>query len=267
MLLEPSYLPLNIGPSLTTYPTTSYYYPSDSSSSPSSLEPSSSCSIEALVRTGIRPFPVRRVTSTTGRLKVVSKAPAKSIELESMRTSDLEGVKALHDSNLPLVYPASFYPHLMISTSLVCLVARPSSPTTPAAWALANPSPFPTSSLTAACSPVGCISAQFFEPFRTPALLSIPTIQILSLVVDTSSRRTGLARRLFKALLDQVREMPTNTAASSWDRVNVKLHILERNEAAMTLYRDLGLVEIARCKRYYQRLGEDAIEMGGVVRL
>ncbi|KDE04868.1 hypothetical protein MVLG_04728 [Microbotryum lychnidis-dioicae p1A1 Lamole] len=259
MLLEPSsYLPLNFGPSLTTHPSLCYYAP-DSFPSPSSP----SCSIEALVRKGLRPFPVRRVTSTTTwRLQVVDKVPVKLIELGIMRTSDLEGVKMLHDSNLPLVYPTSFYTHLLISPLLMCLVARPSSPASSVPRTLANH--FPLS--TAACSPVGCISAQVFEPFKTTSLLPIPTLQVLSLVVDSSSRRSGLARRLFKALLDQAfRELPTGS--TSCDQIYVKLHVLERNEAAIALYRDLGLVETARCRRYYQRLGEDAIEMSGVVRL
>ncbi len=72
--------------------------------------------------------------------------------------------------------------------------------------------------------------------------------EILTLAVDPSHRRQGLARALLTAAIDSLRK-----AGAKW----LFLEVDEANEAARGLYQSLGAVAVGRRPRYYEH-GADA---------
>ena len=76
------------------------------------------------------------------------------------------------------------------------------------------------------------------------ALVAGPDAEILTLGVLPDFRRHGIARRLLVSVSERV-------GAAGCDRL--LLEVAEDNEAANTLYRRLGFVEIARRAGYYRR--------------
>ncbi|SOE05687.1 ribosomal-protein-alanine N-acetyltransferase [Rathayibacter rathayi NCPPB 2980 = VKM Ac-1601] len=75
---------------------------------------------------------------------------------------------------------------------------------------------------------------------------------VQTLAVIASVRRTGLGRRLLRALLDAARERGAR---------EVFLEVRADNPAAQTLYRTEGFEEIGVRPAYYQPDGVDAIVM------
>ena len=72
--------------------------------------------------------------------------------------------------------------------------------------------------------------------------------EILTLAVDPSHRRQGLARALLTAAIDSLRK-----AGSNW----LFLEVESGNESARGLYQSLGAVAVGRRPRYYEH-GADA---------
>ena len=72
--------------------------------------------------------------------------------------------------------------------------------------------------------------------------------EVLTLAVDPSARRLGLARALLAAAIAVLRQAGAKL---------LFLEVDEGNEAASNLYRSLGAVVVGRRKRYYER-GADA---------
>ncbi len=76
------------------------------------------------------------------------------------------------------------------------------------------------------------------------ALAAGPDAEILTLGVLPDFRRRGIARRLLASVSERAGD-------AGCDRL--LLEVAEDNEAASTLYRGLGFVEIARRAGYYRR--------------
>jgi ribosomal-protein-alanine N-acetyltransferase len=99
----------------------------------------------------------------------------------------------------------------------------------------------------------GCLSLlASLSPERTQGLLIVRSAgdeaEILTLAVDPSRRRQGLARALLTAAIDALRK----TGAK-----RLFLEVDEANEAARGLYQSLGAVAVGRRPRYYEH-GADA---------
>lgn len=247
------------------------------------------CCISAL-RRGFHPFPftppsARRVPARTveealtGRPAKRARKEEKDITIRTLKRADVEAVSDLQvgasalsppprtdseagvrqpradgsvawqDSNLPISYPWSFYATLLSSSSSLCLIAVPS------AAASATQPPI-----------LGCISARL-SPASFDDLSSTPTIHILSLVIAPSARRTGLARKLFKEVLQGLGGGPAGGKGQK--EVQVMLHVLASNLGAQEFYQMEGLKEVRRVRGYYRRLKDggngEALEMRGLV--
>ena len=99
----------------------------------------------------------------------------------------------------------------------------------------------------------GCLSLlASLSPERTQGLLIVRSAgdeaEILTLAVDPSHRRQGLARALLTAAIDSVRK-----AGAKW----LFLEVESGNESARGLYQSLGAVAVGRRPRYYEH-GADA---------
>lgn len=99
----------------------------------------------------------------------------------------------------------------------------------------------------------GCLSLlASLSPERTQGVLIVRSAgdeaEILTLAVDPSRLRQGLARALLTAAIDALRK----TGAK-----RLFLEVDEANEAARGLYQSLGAVAVGRRPRYYEH-GADA---------
>ena len=74
--------------------------------------------------------------------------------------------------------------------------------------------------------------------------------EILTLCVDSSRRRQGIARLLLAALLADFEQL--NIAA-------ITLEVAENNDAALTLYRSAGFQLVGRRKAYYRVSGKMSV--------
>lgn len=82
---------------------------------------------------------------------------------------------------------------------------------------------------------------------------------VLNIVVDTAYRRQGVARLLLDALVE---------AAQARGADQLFLEVRAGNKPALTLYDDIGFVEVAMRRDYYPTAGggrEDAIIMARVI--
>lgn len=84
------------------------------------------------------------------------------------------------------------------------------------------------------------------------ASLVPPQSELESIAVDPAWQRRGVARRLFAALVEEIR------AAQGTE---VILEVRVSNSAALALYASLGFVQIGRRPRYYADPIEDAVLM------
>jgi ribosomal protein S18 acetylase RimI-like enzyme len=77
-------------------------------------------------------------------------------------------------------------------------------------------------------------------------------LHILSVVVDSQSRRLGAGRALTHAAIEHARELGMRL---------VLLEVRRDNTAAIRLYRSLGFLAV-RVRRAYYANGDDGVEMG-----
>ncbi|GAA5969086.1 hypothetical protein JCM3765_003433 [Sporobolomyces pararoseus] len=173
--------------------------------------------------------------------------------VRAMKSSDVDSVKRLQTSCLPLAYPSTFYTLLLTNPSSLCLLAfSPSSPSTL----------------------LGCISGHLLS--YTQCSLSdesedggeeLPIVYLTSLAVDQLSRKQGVGFRLVQDLVSRLLESPSLSSRVSGKAAVLQLHVEAKNESAIKLYRKLGLSETRRIRGYYKGVpgGGDAIEMRGAV--
>ncbi|KAK4048262.1 Cysteine-rich protein 2-binding protein [Microbotryomycetes sp. JL221] len=232
------------------------------------------CSILAL-RYGLQPLPFltpprqslvhaldEPTTSWTRLLaRIGSNIVDESHSIKIMDSLSLTEVKQLHDACLPLIYPSTFYSALLSNPHFICLVVTDVHERNKVVGAV-----------------TACIDPASFDTLgmATPA---VPTIHLLSIVVDQDCRRLGLARKLIKTVnqrllieFDSKRHMTPLPAAPPLHerrRVNVVLHVASDNEQAMSLYQTLGFVNVRRVNGYYRKRRDggshQAIEMRGTL--
>ncbi|GAA5915990.1 GNAT family N-acetyltransferase [Sporobolomyces salmoneus] len=248
LLVEPAFLPLQPLPHATT-PILPAFHPSLPSSS----------SINSL-RRSFTPFPLRCPTPRTPSVdssalwlyeKPKPVSDGGGVTVRAMKSSDVPGVKQLQVECLPLAYPQSFYTLLLTNPRSLCLLAfSPLSPSTLLGCISGHLLPYTHCPLS---------SFDIDEPADALAQIELPIIYLTSLAVDLLARNQGLAFRLVQDLVAELCPA-TRTAV-------LQLHVEARNEAAIRLYRKLGLSETRRIRGYYKGVqgGGDAIEMRGVV--
>ncbi|GAA5979716.1 hypothetical protein JCM5350_003825 [Sporobolomyces pararoseus] len=225
----------------------------------------SSCSINSL-RRSFTPFPLRPATSRIPRERSRDETrewevrPASTrveMTVRAMKSSDVEFVKRLQTSCLPLAYPSTFYTLLLTNPSSLCLLAF--SPRCPSIL-------------------LGCISGHLLS--YTQCSLSdddsegdgqeLPIVYLTSLAVDRLARNQGVGFQLVQDLVSRLLESSSQTPTTVSGKAAVlQLHVEAKNENAIKLYRKLGLSETRRIRGHYRGIsgGGDAIEMRGVVKV
>lgn len=84
------------------------------------------------------------------------------------------------------------------------------------------------------------------------ASLVAPQAELENIAVDSQFQRCGLARRLFAALVGELRAAQIS---------EIFLEVRASNHSALGFYRALGFVETGRRPRYYHDPQEDAVLM------
>ena len=87
--------------------------------------------------------------------------------------------------------------------------------------------------------------------------VAIGECHLLTLCVHPRYRRRGLARRLFRMLLDRAHKEEARVCF---------LEVRRSNTAAITLYRSLGFVQVGERKDYYPQAAEARTEARGEAR-
>jgi len=77
-----------------------------------------------------------------------------------------------------------------------------------------------------------------------------PTAELEAVAVSANFQRQGVARRLFAALVGELKQDGAT---------EVNLEVRSSNQAAIALYRTLGFLEAGRRPRYYAHPKEDAL--------
>jgi len=76
--------------------------------------------------------------------------------------------------------------------------------------------------------------------------------ELVNIAVEPAWQRRGVARRLFQAMLDELRGAGCR---------RVHLEVRESNRPAQALYREFGFAENRKRAAYYEDTGEDALCM------
>jgi ribosomal protein S18 acetylase RimI-like enzyme len=243
--------------------------------SPSPHSASSYCSISAL-RDEFEPFPFRPAGRTKlsfvslgveGGGKAIPESIGGEVVVRAMKRVDVEEVKrlqvrlflsvplssthlVLQDDCLPVSYPPSFYSLLLSNPSSLCLVA----------YSLSSPSTL-----------LGSVSANISFPLASSLTSSSthtpPVVYILSLAVSPAARNQGLASHLLHAVTKAL--LPRPVFHGFRQKATVRLHVEAGNEAAIRLYKKVGLSEKGRVRGHYRRVGGggsgEAVEMEGLL--
>ncbi|KII92022.1 hypothetical protein PLICRDRAFT_458231 [Plicaturopsis crispa FD-325 SS-3] len=167
----------------------------------------------------------------------------------SLTSADIPKVRELHSKVLPQTYPASFFRQFLYHSDRVCLLISHSQPRYPC------------------------------HPHRPPVLAFItaaithrsysgsePRIEILTLGVDPTYRRQGLAGLLVGAVIQEAQMRVGMFADSKGESQGIMLAACtpSSNIAARQFYARLGLKIEAVVHRLYHTLG-DGVSLAGMV--
>ncbi|KAJ3727127.1 acyl-CoA N-acyltransferase [Lentinula raphanica] len=127
--------------------------------------------------------------------------------------SDVEKVKKLHATLVPVSYPPSFFLHLLIQNSHSCLIALEPSTDEPVAWVSAS------------------LQKSNSSLIRSPE----PHIQILTLGVLPEYQHRGLAKRLVWEVIASLHKDPSVPVPP------VYTHVCTTNTPAQAFYEHIGM--------------------------
>lgn len=200
-----------------------------------------------------------------GRCRPHQTSPGESLPpspaLLSLQLTDEDAIQA---ECLPLAYPASFYTLLLTKPASLCVVAStPAAPSVPLGCASGHVLPYTQ------CPLSSTDDDDDDDDERSARTTELPMIYLTSLAVDPIARNQGLGRQLVNELVHGLLASPSasSLAGRPRQRAVVQLHVEATNEAAIRLYKRLGLSETRRIRGYYKGLrgSGDAIEMKGVL--
>ncbi|KAL0956186.1 hypothetical protein HGRIS_002345 [Hohenbuehelia grisea] len=180
-----------------------------------------------------------------------------NIALKSLTSADVQPVRALHSALLPVRYPTSFFIHLLVHSSSICLVARASTSNAPIA--------FISAAIQHNASPSAGLAPNAAHDESTGV-----HVQILTLGVLPKYRNRGLAQRLVRTAVSRLIDSsvpagitqvpappPARTGAPSTTRGKpdgalVSAHVSTSNARAIEFYKRIGLAPSLEIRDLYR---------------
>ncbi|GAW00350.1 acyl-CoA N-acyltransferase [Lentinula edodes] len=132
--------------------------------------------------------------------------------IRPLASADIEQIKKLHATLVPVNYPASFFLHLLIQNSYSCLIALEPSSGEPVAW----------------------VSASLHKSSNLIGSLE-PHIQLLTLGVLPEYQHRGLAKRLVWEVIASLHKDPSTPVPT------VYTHVCTSNTPAQAFYESIGM--------------------------